>query len=415
MNSKLRIELFREEAIESNRNRLYGGVTAAPPVSWQLVSFFLLAILLSALAFALTASYSRTVRVDGLIRPEGGLAEISPSTDSIVEAVLVEEGQQVMRGATLIRLRRGENLADGTPETDPIIASIRDQERSVEVQRQQVELTRNAEVSRIKLQAKGWFDEIATLDEQISIQSNLIKTSSAEFERAKAIADRGFVSDRDLRAREENVLAKQQQLASLRQRRAALASRLSEVDSIVAAIDATTTKDLLQLEGRSAELARSITNENVRAETSITAPITGRVTAVEARNGNIAEAGSPLMLIVPQSSRRIAELHLPSSAIGFVEVGQEVSLALDAYPYQTYGTIKASIVSVSSAPILRRAADGAEVPHFTVRADITPSGIEKFGVDKPILSGMAVQAIIVTERRSFFQWLFEPLYSVTNR
>ena len=56
--------------------------------------------------------------------------------------------------------------------------------------------------------------------------------------------------------------------------------------------------------------------------------------------------------ILPADSPLQAELFIPARAIGFVEVGQDVRLLFDAFPYQRFGTYHGKIVKVSQTVLL---------------------------------------------------------------
>ena len=121
------------------------------------------------------------------------------------------------------------------------------------------------------------------------------------------------------------------------------------------------------------------------------------------------------MIVVPNDATPRAELYVPTNAAGFLAIGQEVRLAVDAFPYQRYGTVSAKISEISSVAIPRRGADGAAVPVYLVTAELTQPWVVAFGRKQPLLPGMALTARIVTEKQSLFRWLFEPLFAVGAR
>lgn len=145
------------------------------------------------------------------------------------------------------------------------------------------------------------------------------------------------------------------------------------------------------------------------------APISGQVTAVTARVGAPASPQVSLMTILPAGSPLRAELGVPSSAIGFTKVGQKVRLALDAFPYQRFGTVEGRIVTVASSPVSQQAASGAMTSVYPVRVALMADHIEAFGRQEALVPGMALTARIITEKQTLLEWLFEPLYAVRRR
>ena len=55
------------------------------------------------------------------------------------------------------------------------------------------------------------------------------------------------------------------------------------------------------------------------------------------------------MTLLPDGASLLAELFVPSRAIGFVEPGQRVRLMVDAFPYQRFGTLGGRVETVSQA------------------------------------------------------------------
>jgi multidrug efflux pump subunit AcrA (membrane-fusion protein) len=141
----------------------------------------------------------------------------------------------------------------------------------------------------------------------------------------------------------------------------------------------------------------------------------GTVTAILVDQGDEVAAGRPMLSIVPRGTRLLARIEVPPSAAGFVEPGQPVRIAIDAFPFATYGTVEGRIetVSAAAAPVALR--DGRESEAFLVTATLERDAIDAFGRARPLRPGMTVSARITTRSRSLAQWLFEPLYAGGRR
>jgi membrane fusion protein len=103
---------------------------------------------------------------------------------------------------------------------------------------------------------------------------------------------------------------------------------------------------------------------------------------------------------------------VPSSAIGFLEKGQKVKIAIDAFPYQRFGTIDGVITSLAESPISERMPSGETASVYMVRAKLNNSSMSAFGRREKLLVGMTLSARIIMENRSLIEWLFEPLYAI---
>jgi membrane fusion protein len=106
---------------------------------------------------------------------------------------------------------------------------------------------------------------------------------------------------------------------------------------------------------------------------------------------------------------------VPPAAAGSIEPGQTIRVAVDAFPYATYGTVEARVASVSEAAVPVQRPDGAEAEAFLVEAALDADAMRAFGRDRRLRPGMTVSARITTRERSLAQLLFEPLYAVAAR
>ena len=134
-------------------------------------------------------------------------------------------------------------------------------------------------------------------------------------------------------------------------------------------------------------------------------------------NGVIMDAPAGLSAVSNQHSAPLrAELMVPSSSIGFVERGQEVELAVDAFPYQQFGTVRGRILEIGQVSTSPGTSSGKMVmSDFPVTVEIGRNEIMAFGRARPLRSGMGLTAHIVTARQTLWQWLFEPLLAPAGR
>jgi membrane fusion protein len=114
----------------------------------------------------------------------------------------------------------------------------------------------------------------------------------------------------------------------------------------------------------------------------------------------------------------VAELYVPSRAIGFIAPGQRVRLLYDAFPYQRFGPSYGTVQSVSGsvlAPQEVTAAISLAEPVYRVLVTLEAQSIQAFGHPQRIQSGMSLTADIVLEQRSFAEFLLEPLLAMRGR
>ncbi|MEQ1640453.1 MAG: HlyD family efflux transporter periplasmic adaptor subunit [Novosphingobium sp.] len=407
--------MFRAEIIDYRKDRLSGDISVAVPVSWQGIGFLTFVGIAASLAFLSLASYSRTETVSGIITPDTGASIILPTRVGVIAGLAIQDGQSVIAGAELATVRVEEDGAFGVSPSGMVEQAIARQDASLAAQAEAVGSSARAQLAQIEAQRSGLVVEIAQLQSQIALQRGLIASAQRDFDRAGKVAERGFISQRDLQAREETLQLRQQGLAQLIQALAAKQAALSEAERNAQQIAAQSRAQHSSLSATRAQVAQQAASTVGSRSYVLRAPVAGRVTALTARIGQSASPQIPLMTIVPTGSTLRAELVVPTSAIGFVKVGQEVRLAIDAFPYQRFGSVNGRVVTVASSSVNVQGANGASSPVYPVTVALDAPSVQAFGRSEPLISGMTLSARIITEKQTLLQWLFEPLYAVARR
>lgn len=410
-----RPSLFRKEVLEQRSERIHGDISLAVPISWHVIGYTLLAGLLGALMFVAFASYARVETVGGSITLDSGIAPIVSHRHGVVTSVRVREGDKVKAGAPLAEIRSEEAMAAGRTPAELMLEAVERQSAGLASQSAASREAARAEASRLAAQLGGLRRELDSLDQQVAVQRQLLASAAAELETVQDIAKRGFISRRDVVQREESVLSRRQQLAQIEQSRSAKQSAIAEAERGIAEARA---RQGIQAAGMSISEAQ-LTQRRVDAQAGrgfmLTAPVDGIVTGISANPGQSVGDEQALMTLIPIDAQPVAELEIPSRAIGFIEVGQPVKLAVDAFPYQTFGTVDGRIVEISGTTVNAKDQSGATIAVYRATARIERPWVTAFGKRHGLLPGMSLSARIVTERQSLLHWLFEPLFAVGRR
>lgn len=407
-------QLFRKEALTYRADRLQGNVNLAVPVSWQMIGGLLLIGLVAAVAFLASASYARIESASGVVTLTSGVAAVMPSRAGVIHSIAVSEGQRVKVGQPLLRIRAEDDLLGGNTASGRIRDALAQQDAHLH---EQVSLTlqaAGADQARLREQIAGARAELASLEAQATDQQRLIATAESDYENAKRIAANGFISRRDLDLREATMLSRRQQLAQFQQLAAAKRAEVAGAERVIGQTAANARAQAATAEASSAALQGQIAQADLSQGYTITAPVDGVVTALTAKIGQAETTDQQLMMVIPLGSHPSIELYIPTSAAGFIAPDQEIRLAVDAFPYQTFGTIPATVRRMSGAAITKPSASGP-IPVYLVTADLARPFVMAFGKRQPLLPGMTLSARIVTEKRSLLRWLFEPLFAVRER
>jgi membrane fusion protein len=271
-----------------------------------------------------------------------------------------------------------------------------------------------ADQARLEATIRGAREEIQTIEQQMIAQQQLVALAANDLAQAQSIAEKGFISRRDIDDRKATLLARRQQLSQLEQARSAKLTTISDAERSIAQSKATAQAQAVSVQSQRTQLQQQIAQYDAAQGYALTSPVSGTVTALTARLGQPAAQGEQLMVVLPDGGRTRVELYVPTSAAGFLKEGQEVRVAIDAFPYETFGTAQARITDIASTVVQKQGPNGP-VPVYLVTAELGRTSIDAFGKPQPLQPGMTLTARIVTRKQSLFEWLFEPLFAVSRR
>lgn len=408
------IELFRKEVLERRGSRLLGEINLALPVGWQLLGYLFAAAVIAAVVFLSFASYTRFETVQGSVVPDGGVAAVVPSRGGVVTELYVADGRTVAAGQPIAKVKVSEILASGGASSDQLSAAILAQEKGLASQTSaQSRVARVGEVRGLG-QVRGLERELRELAEQLAIQSQLVVSAQEYLQRAGELAKSGYISRRDILVREETLMIRRQQLAQLEQTRAGKEAALADARRAVAQLGAQAAVEEASARMRLGELGRQRVDAAAAEGYLVTAPVKGTVTAVAARVGQTVETSSPLLLILPTGSSLRAELSVPARSIGYIRPGQDVQVTIDGFPVERFGSMRAKVLTVPAAPVLRRDPQGNMVSVYPVTCELRGSEFVSRGQRYQLVAGMTLNARIATLNQPLLKWLVEPLLTVAR-
>ena len=403
--------LFRPEAARG-QDTLHGDVNLAPPVSWQVLGLFLLASVVVAAVFMALAQYAKVTVVAGTVTGDKGVIRLSPSRAGAYDRVMVEEGQSVKAGDPLARVTLATADLNGTLQAQRAQA-IAEQRTALADRLAGVASGGQERIASLDAQISGAIEQIGRLRDQMDQERTLIRSAEDELASVQTLAQQGYLTGSNLRQRQEQVASRRQTLSRLGQELSERQTALGVAQADVARARAETRSGLGELSGAKAELNRSAAGDDLQSGVVLTAPVDGTITAVVVHPGDTASPGAVAISLLPSGTKVEATLAVPTAGAGLLERGQPVRIAVDAFPYQTYGSLDGVITSISrtTVPIAGRS-DGGEA--FMVRASLPPS-IVAYGAPRPLRPGMTLTARIRTRPRSLLAWLFDPILAVGKR
>ncbi len=390
-------------------------VRISMPVSWTMTVYVLTSTVGIAIAFLANAHFSRTETVQGEVALAEGIATVSPPRAGIFTQIFVEEGANVTKGAIMAVVRSEEDREESHTFSDDIQHAFTVQRLNIQRQLSEQSLIISSRLQQIDAQATGLKSEIASLTQQVDNQRSLVGSGDRDYRRAEALSERGFVSARDLDQRRESLLSRQQNMSQLEQLLASKKAGLLSLQRQTLQAKAEARSQIANLAAAQAQVEQQAASSASLRRYVLRAPINGKVVGLVARRGQLAKSETPILTIIPDNARVQAQLSVPSAAIGFVKPGQKVSLAIDSFPYQRFGTIKGTITHVAGAPTVSQNSTSQLRSNYLAIVELEHSYLYAYGKKERLLPGMTLSARIIAERQNIFKWLFEPIFAISNR
>ena len=410
--------LFRQEAIDAQREKLLGEVSLARPVPLWIFTAVALAFALALVAFSVWGEYSRRERVDGFLALDSGAARLLAPEAGLVAGLLAKEGDEVQVGQPLIRLSFERGTASGATSGELVQKEIAERRVGLEREQQQARMLAAQQAEILKRKIDDLQRELAQFDAEIRAQQSRLASSRNEFQRAEELFQDKFYSESKLIEFRNNVLDQQVKLEAAKRQRSGVERELSSARAELPTVELKLTTQLDQIRRQMSELQQGSVQEEAKRENVIRSPVAGVLTNVAATAGEAVAADAPLAMIVPKGSALHAQLLVPTRAIGFVQPGQEVVLRYDAFPFQRFGQYRGTVERVSRTIW----SPGEKVGPVTVKepvyrvdvkldSQVVATGDQKLGL-RP---GMSVNADILQEKRKVWEWVFEPILALKGR
>lgn len=409
--------LFRSESIEHSTRRLAGDVLLRPTVSvWTYVAVFGTALLVAAVLLA-TTTYARKETVKGWLTPEGGVARATAARGGVLRGLYVDEGDSVEPGEPLAALSLMERSGDGDVGTVLV--------RQLTIQSEAATATADATLEALKIERdqleqrrRSLRRELAGVREEMRLHTLRVSLASEDAKRVRALVQLGDASEALGKARIADYIDARRTLSSLGRSGGRIEREIGDVESQIKAIPQREALARSTAQSVTSGLGEKATRTGMEIEYRVASPIAGRVDVIVADVGESIHPGAPIAVIVRDEAVVVAELYVPSRAVGFLSEGQEVRLSYAAFPFQRFGSHMAVIEHISSTALTAGEVDLPGVDHmepvFRVVSRLPSQTVSAYGELVRLRSGMLVTAEITIDRRTLVEWVLDPIFAAVR-
>jgi len=374
----------------------------------------------------------------GKLIPNARVKIIQPAITGVVRQISVHDGQRVKEGDPLLTLDTTQAAADSDKARasridaalaiarshalldaqqhghPPVVAAVSgaSADDSQQAQHYADGLYREYQDKLASAQAElgkrtGELDSTVHEIEKLEATAPLTRQSADEY---KGLVVGKYVADTDYLQKEQTALEQEHELQAQRSHRQQLAAAVVQQHAEIASTTSQFRRAQLdELDKASQQLEQS-RNDETKAQTrqgllKLTAPVAGTVQQLAAHTvGGVVTTAQSIMEIVPYDSVEV-ETNIENKDIGFVKVGQDAVVKIEAFPYTRYGFLKGKVTSVSNDATQDKKLGLTFVAHVKLPTN-------QFRVNDKLVDltpGMEVTAEIKTGTQSVAHYFLDPL------
>jgi membrane fusion protein len=378
-------------------------------------------------SFGAFATYTRRTAVSGLLVPAKGIAKIYAGSGETIKELRVKDGQHVEAGDVLYvlsadRSMQGEGSSASSSAEEALLSTVHQRQSILAMQAQQQEMLAKQQLAQATTQLSGLKSEVAAIDAQIVTQQALVASAQLQYERYLSLAQQQYIGDLAAQQRKDQWLDQQAKLQELKLSKLNMSRQIASAESDVAEIPTKEKQNLAELSRMRSEMEREGVTTKAQSSDVLVAPIGGTVTAIAGQPGQKV-TNQPLLAILPKDSELEADLYAPSSAVGFIKVGQRVRMRYSAFPYQKFGQYEGVVSEISRTALVSQ-----ELPpqlaalsqqsggegSFRIEVKLKTQFVKVYGNRLELTPGMQLQADVMEDTRTLFEWVLEPLHSLSG-
>ncbi|ARN74372.1 HlyD family type I secretion periplasmic adaptor subunit [Oceanicoccus sagamiensis] len=259
--------------------------------------------------------------------------------------------------------------------------------------------------------------ELNSLESQLKLSSEQVSVIQREVDIFQSAADKGVSSKRELLEKKERLSELKRIQEELTGRKKSLVESLSALAKEGESETLKTNTDHRTRRSELVEKLQEVEQELIQAHTALgqnalVAPIAGVIKALPNANvGAVIQPGGVVAELVPSDQPLDVEVRVSPRDIGFIKVGQQVLVKVDAYDYSRFGAIKGEVARVSPSTF-KDPQNGQAYFKATIKPQSEFVGDEAKG--RRIKVGMTAEADITTGQKTIFQYLLKPVYTTVD-
>ncbi|MBY6056027.1 HlyD family type I secretion periplasmic adaptor subunit [Leisingera daeponensis] len=401
-------------------------------------------------SWSVLSSISGAVVATGRIEVDRNRQVVQHLDGGIVAEILVDEGDMVQEGDTLIRLdateltsqlvivegqlfelmaRRGRLEAERdeaaeitfdpelleAAETQPEVKDLVEGQRRLFHARRETTAREIDQLEKRRVQIEEQIRGIQAQQTSLKVQLDLI---GEELGNQQSLLDRGLAQAATVLNLRRTQASLDGQLGELVAAEAQAEGRITEIDIEILKLGTgqreeaiTRLRDLRYQELELAETRRSLRQRLARLD--ITAPVSGVVYGLQVQTPrSVIRPADPVLYLVPQDRPLVIAAQVAPTDIDQLFTGQEVTLRFSALDQRSTPELFGHVTQVSADAFEDQ---GSGISYYRAEIELNPGEQGRLPAGTVLIPGMPVESYIRTADRSPLAYLVKPLTDYFNK
>ena len=349
------------------------------------------------LAWAYTFEIDQVARAPGVVMPSSKLQVIQSKDGGVLLSLPVSAGDEVAKGQVVARFDQTDALAD-FEDARAKAASLRANMARLEAEMNGGEPVFSQETQDypkfVKSQISLFKKRKASQSEELAALEKILELVKEEISMNEPLLEFGDVSRTE-------VLRLKRQEAELS---AEITNKRNRYFKDIQAEFNETEEELESVRQALAQKKRQL------GQKTLNSPLRGILKNIRVTTeGGVIRPGEDVMEIVPIEEDFVIEGKLSPSDIGFVRLGQDATVKVDAFDYTIYGNLEGTIDYISADTLEERARDGDDAYY---KINVRTRGKRFTGMPESelqILPGMTTMVEVKTGKNTILNYLLKPV------
>jgi membrane fusion protein len=405
---------FRKEAVDYFNGLNQKSLIIERPLSSSIslaVFFFCFSIFLLIIMFF---PHVKKVKVIGVISPDKGLSRVYSESFGSIRNIDVNLGDYVNKGDALISIK--PEFIDSLNERD-LLSRIKELDEKYDVLIKQVENEKNrySKLKAIKLlEIEQHIESISFL--KLSLETNKSKVDILEkrYEIITKNGTSGAISAVTLEQKMLEYLDAKEISVNLKEKLSSASITAKKLSKEYEQLSLDEESAVLKATALLHDIKLSMAELKKKNEYDLLSPVQGEIIGIESSVGVRVDPSVPIVTILPTDSTLSIKLYVPSSAIGFLKIGDNFKIEYAAFPAKDYGHFEGKITkkgkSIYKSSEISSYVALPQGDYFICEGAL---GGKVTGIGKQSIKlnpGMNLFATLEGDRKSIFMWLFRPIY-----